>query len=78
MEEKNKEILDEINKKLDRLNMALIGDKDLKVEGLAQKVDRHDEHLTKIDRRNWSILGGLSVITALGWIYQTFLKDIVF
>jgi predicted nucleic acid-binding Zn-ribbon protein len=62
--------LDELKTEVTSIKTALIGNEQLKLEGLAQKVDRHDKHLSKIDKRNWMVMGGLALLTAVGWLWS--------
>jgi hypothetical protein len=66
MSEKDlKEEIKTIREQLDRITLGLFGDPDMKTEGLAGKVDRHDKILALLDKLKWKGIGFIAAFSLL-------------
>lgn len=69
------EQLQEMDKKIDRIYNVLIGDNEMKIEGLVSKVQKHDKYINN-QRLQVARLGGIATAAGVvgGLIVQFFLK----
>ena len=69
------EELQELNKKIDRIYNVLIGDDQMKIEGLVSKVQKHDKYIQN-QRLQVARLGGIATAAGVvgGLIVQFILK----
>jgi hypothetical protein len=69
------EQLQEMDKKIDRIYNVLIGDDEMKIEGLVSKVQKHDKYIQN-QRLQVARLGGIATAAGVvgGLIVQFFLK----
>ena len=69
------EELQELNKKIDRIYNVLIGDDQMKIEGLVSKVQKHDKYIQN-QRLQVARLGGIATAAGIvgGLIVQFILK----
>ena len=69
------EELQEMNKKIDRIYNVLIGDDQMKIEGLVSKVQKHDKYIQN-QRLQVARLGGIATAAGVigGLIVQFILK----
>jgi hypothetical protein len=69
------EQLQDMNKKIDRIYHVLIGDDEMKIEGLVSKVQKHDKYIQN-QRLQVARLGGIATAAGVvgGLIVQFFLK----
>jgi hypothetical protein len=71
------EQLQEMDKKIDRIYNVLIGDDQMKIEGLVSKVQKHDKYIQN-QRLQVARLGGIATAAGIvgGLIVQLILKMI--
>jgi hypothetical protein len=62
-----------LQKSVERIELALIGDECAGIEGLIKRVERHEKSINNGQKIIWLVLGGGSVIT-IAW---NILKDII-
>jgi hypothetical protein len=69
------EQLQEMDKKIDRIYNVLIGDDEMKIEGLVSKVQKHDKYIQN-QRLQVARLGGIATAAGIvgGLIVQFILK----
>jgi hypothetical protein len=69
------EQLQDMDKKIDRIYNVLIGDDEMKIEGLVSKVQKHDKYIQN-QRLQVARLGGIATAAGVvgGLIVQFFLK----
>lgn len=69
------EQLQEMDKKIDRIYNVLIGDDEMKIEGLVSKVQKHDKYIQN-QRLQVARLGGIATAAGIigGLIVQLILK----
>lgn len=69
------EQLQEMDKKIDRIYNVLIGDNEMKIEGLVSKVQKHDKYIQN-QRLQVARLGGIATAAGVvgGLIVQFILK----
>lgn len=69
------EELQELNKKIDRIYNVLIGDDQMKIEGLVSKVQKHDKYIQN-QRLQVARLGGIATAAGVvgGLIVQFILR----
>jgi hypothetical protein len=69
------EELQNMNKKIDRIYHVLIGDDEMKIEGLVSKVQKHDKYIQN-QRLQVARLGGIATAAGIvgGLIVQFILK----
>jgi hypothetical protein len=69
------EQLQEMDKKIDRIYNVLIGDDQMKIEGLVSKVQKHDKYIQN-QRLQVARLGGIATAAGIvgGLIVQLILK----
>lgn len=69
------EQLQEMDKKIDRIYNVLIGDNEMKIEGLVSKVQKHDKYINN-QRLQVARLGGIATAAGVvgGLIVQFILK----
>ena len=69
------EQLQEMDKKIDRIYNVLIGDDEMKIEGLVSKVQKHDKYIQN-QRLQVARLGGIATAAGVvgGLIVQFILK----
>ena len=69
------EQLQDMNKKIDRIYNVLIGDDQMKIEGLVSKVQKHDKYIQN-QRLQVARLGGIATAAGVvgGLIVQFILK----
>lgn len=69
------EQLQDMNKKIDRIYNVLIGDDQMKIEGLVSKVQKHDKYIQN-QRLQVARLGGIATAAGIvgGLIVQFILK----
>ena len=72
-EKTHREYLSGIDKKLNRIENILIGDKEAEQDGLVHKVKRNSEYIRKDKRFKWAVasvlFGGIS--SFLAWVKTT-------
>lgn len=59
------EQIKEIHNKVERLFTAVCGDECLGVEGVVNKVDRHDRYIENDKKMKWTIAGAVTVISSI-------------
>ena len=71
------EQLQEMDKKIDRIYNVLIGDDEMKIEGLVSKVQKHDKYIQN-QRLQVARLGGIATAAGVvgGLLVQLVLKAI--
>jgi hypothetical protein len=71
------EELQNMNKKIDRIYHVLIGDDEMKIEGLVSKVQKHDKYISN-QRLQVARLGGIATAAGVvgGLIVQLIIKMI--
>jgi len=57
------------------IKMGVCGSKQLKIEGLVQKVARHEKYIEGDKKQKWMVVGGVTVLMALWALFIAFLKD---
>jgi hypothetical protein len=69
------EQLQEMDKKIDRIYNVLIGDDEMKIEGLVSKVQKHDKYIQN-QRLQVARLGGIATAAGIvgGLIVQLIIK----
>ena len=69
------EELQNMNKKIDRIYHVLIGDDEMKIEGLVSKVQKHDKYISN-QRLQVARLGGIATAAGIvgGLIVQFIVK----
>lgn len=53
------------NETLNKIHTALCGNPEFKLEGVVEKVDKHDKYIETDKRLKWMIAGGVVVISAI-------------
>ena len=69
------EELQEMNKKIDRIYHVLIGDDEMKIEGLVSKVQKHDKYIQN-QRLQVAKLSGIATVAGVlgGLLIQLLIK----
>ena len=68
-----KEKIESIEKKIDKISDALLGD-EFREDGIISQVDKHEKYIDADKRLKWIIYGGIIVVTALIQILPYLIK----
>lgn len=74
IDRETKELIEKIDRRTQNIEFALCGNKEFKIEGMIDKVNRHDKYIRKDEKLKYIIWGGISVLVFLFGLLTIFLK----